>query len=164
MKRLTASLTLFAVLAFAAMAAAQDKAPKPEGMMPGHGKGIVRVLESLNLSPGQKHQVAQILKDNREQSTALRESMKKALAGLREVMDQNPGDEAAVRNAAQAVAKVGEDLAVNRGKVKAKINAVLTPEQKAKQAEMRTKFKEKFKERMGNRHHELDTWIDQNLS
>jgi len=163
MKRLTLGMMLFAVLAFATMAAAQDKAPKQEGMMADHGKGIVRMLENLNLSPDQKHQVAQILKDNREQSTPLRESMKKAFEGLREVMDKTPGDEAAVRAAAQAVAKAGEELAVNRGKVKARIDAVLTPQQKAKRTEMRANFREKFKERMGNRRHALDTWIDQNL-
>lgn len=163
MKRLTLFIALFAVLAFAALAAAQDKAPKQEGMMAEHGKGIVRMLDNLDLSTAQKHQVAQILKDNREQAKPLRESMKQAFAGLREVMDKTPGDEAAVRSAVQVVAKAGEELAVNRGKVKAKIDAVLTPEQKTKRTEMRANFKEKFKERRESRRHELDAWIDQNL-
>lgn len=165
MKRFAAAMVVFALVAMAAVAAqAQDKGPAPEGMMPGHhGKGFVTMLESLNLSPEQKHKVAQILKDNRDQGKALRENMKKAHLEMREVMDKTPGDEAAVRKAAQAMAKAGEEMAVHMGKVKAQIDAVLTPEQKAKRAEMRAKFKERFKERMEKHHGELDAWIEQNL-
>ena len=162
MKRFAAVLALVAVMAVTAMAA-QEKGPGPEGFGPEHGKGMVRMLENLNLSPEQKHQVAQILKDNQEQAKALRENMKKAHEGLREVMDKTPGDEAAVRKAVQPLAKAGEELAVNMGKTKAKIDAILTPEQKAKRTELRAKFKEHFKERMEKHHGELDAWIEQNL-
>lgn len=171
MKRFAAAMVVFALVAMAAVAAqAQEKGPAPEGMMSGpmvrgphHGKGFVAMLEGLNLSPEQKHQVAQILKDNRDQGKALRENMKKAHLEMREVMDKTPGDEAAVRKAAQAMAKAGEEMAVHMGKVKAQIDAVLTPEQKAKRAEMRAKFKERFKARMEKHHGELDAWIEQNL-
>jgi len=126
-------MILVAALAVTAMAA-QAKGPGgpggsggPESFGPGHGKGIVRMLDDLGLSPEQKGSVAKILKDNREQSKALHEAMKKAHEGLREVMDKTPGDESLVRKAAQAMAKAGEELAVNKGKLQAKIDAVLTP-------------------------------------
>jgi protein CpxP len=163
MKRIAAAMVMVMLLATAALAA-QEKGPAGhEGFGPGHGKGLVKMLEQLNLTPEQKHKVAQILKDNREQSKGLREAMKTAHEGMREVMDKTPGDEAAVRKAAQAMAKAGEELAVNMGKVKAAIDAVLTPEQKAKKAELRAAFKDRFKDRMEKHHGELDAWIEQNL-
>jgi len=163
MKRFAAAMVLLAVMAVTAMAA-QEKGPGgPEGFGPGHGKGLVMMLESLNLSPDQKHQVAQILKDNREQAKGLREGMKAAHENMREVMDKTPGDEAAVRKAAQGMAKAGEELAVNLGKVKAKIDAVLTPEQKAQRDAKKAEHKDRFKDRMGKHEAEMDDWIAKNL-
>lgn len=163
MKRIAAVMILVAALAVTAMAA-QAKGPGgDESVGPGHGKGIVRMLDDLGLTPEQKGSIAKILKDNREQSKALHEAMKKAHEGMREVMDKTPGDESLVRKAAQAMAKAGEELAVNKGKMKAKIDAVLTPEQKAKAEAKKAEFKGRFKDRMGKHEAELDDWIAKNL-
>ena len=162
-------MILVAALAVTAMAA-QAKAPGgpdapggPESFGPGHGKGIVGMLEDLGLSPEQKGTIAKILKDNREQSKTLHEAMKKAHEGLREVMDKTPGDESLVRKAAQAMAKAGEELAVNKGKMKAKIDSVLTPEQKAKAGAKKAEFKNRFKDRFEKGQKGLDDWIEKNL-
>ena len=166
MKRFAAVMILVAALAVTAMAA-QEKGPGgsggPESFGPGHGKGIVKMLEDLGLTPEQKSTIAKILKDNREPANALHEAMRKAHEGMREVMDKTPGDESLVRKAVQAMSKAGEELAVNAGKVKAKIDSVLTPEQRAKASEKKAELKNRFKDKFEKGKKDLDDWIEQNL-
>jgi len=180
MKTIIAFVAVAALLT-ASVALAQDKEAKQEGhhkphcgMMAGKGhggmfmgRGMLMMLEKLDLTAQQKPQVAQILKDSMEKANPLREQMKTAFKGLRDVMDKTPGDEAAVRQAAQAIAKAGEDMAVLHGQTKAKIDAILTPEQKAKRDEMKAKFMDKIKERMtehkGEHGNRMNEWIEKNL-
>jgi len=173
MKKIAVFVAVAALL-IASAVFAKDK-PAQEGHKPHHegkcmmgkGGGMVRMFEKLDLTAPQKKQVAQILKDSMEKAKPLREQMKQAFHGMRDVMDKTPGDEGAVRQAAQAVAKAGEELAVARGQAKAKIDAVLTPEQKAKADEMKAHFKAKFAERMkehkGGHKKALNEWIENNL-
>lgn len=171
MKRFAAVMAMILVAALAVTAmAAQEKGPGgpggsggPESFGPGHGKGIVKLLEDLGLTSDQKGTIAKILKDNREQSKVLHEAMKKAHEGMREVMEKTPGEESLVRKAAQAMAKAGEELAVNMGKTKAKIDSVLTPEQRTKASEMKAEFKGRFKDRFEKGQKDLDDWIEKNL-
>ncbi|GFK93728.1 hypothetical protein NNJEOMEG_01562 [Fundidesulfovibrio magnetotacticus] len=163
MRRRAVILALLAVLT-ASAAAAGDMGPPPGGPggqgMAGHDpfRGIVRMADELNLSKEQKRSVALILKESREKAQALRESMKTAWRAMGDVMAASPGDEAKVRQAAQGLAKAGEELAVFTGKVKARVDAVLTPEQKAKLAEKR----KEFQERRERGRKSLDEWIDEN--
>ncbi len=159
--RLTAVAALCMMLALSGTALAKGAG---DAAQEAHPRGIVRMLDSLDLTPVQKHEVARILKNGREQTKPLREAMQTAFAKLREVMDKTPGDEAAVRGAAKAMADAGVELAVARGKLKAAVDAVLTPEQRAKREALRAEFKEKFKERKEQRLHDLDAWIEQNQS
>lgn len=162
MKRMTAAIalvTLLACQALAAEAGRHDGPPPP----PDHGAGIVKMIEDLDLSPGQKSQVARILKDNRAQSESLRSAMRAAHERMGEVMAKSPGDEAAVRAAARDLAKAGEEMAVNAGKVKAAVDGVLTPEQRTKLAEKKDHFKGRFKDRFEKREKALDKWIEENL-
>ena len=164
MKRIAVIMAL--VLAFSGTALAKDgKRGGPEGFHDGSGRGIVKMADELGLSQEQKRAVAQILKENREQEKALRGAMMTAREAMGDVMAKTPGDEAAVRKAAQAVGKASEDMAVNWGKAKAKIDAVLTPEQKAKAAQKREEFKKRIKERMDQRPNSsgTDEWIDKNI-
>ena len=169
MKGFAAVVALMVFLA-ASAAFAQDAKPGMDGDMPHPGKhgmmGIIKMAEVLKLTPEQKKEVALALKDNREQAKPLRMAMKKAFEGLHEVMDKTPGDEAAVRAAVKEVAKAGEEMAVNRGKLKAKIDAILTPEQKTKRDEMKAKrmaeFKAHFKEHMEKHKKAMDEWIEKN--
>jgi len=170
MKRFAAVVALM-VLLTATSVVAQDKKPEHEGGMPGHGGHgvgmIIKMADELKLTPVQKKSIAQVLKDNREKAKPLHEAMKKAFEGLHEVMDKTPGDEAAVRQAVKAVAMAGEEMIVNRGQMKAKIDAILTPEQKAelakKKAEFKERFKERFKEHMEKHKKAMDEWIENNL-
>lgn len=166
MKRFAAALAVVAALAVSAYAAqdAPQMPPHPGGgFMHDGGRGIIKMTEELGLSGEQKRSVAQILKDSREQGKALREAMRKAMDGMHAVMDSTPGDEAAVRKAAQAVSKAGEELAVHMGKVKASIDGVLTPEQKAKLTQLKQERKDKFKDRFEGKGRKLDDWIEKTL-
>ena len=116
MKRIIVGILVLMIATMSAAAwAAKDAGPEGAPGPGGPEKGFVRTLEELNLTPDQKKQVAGILKENREQTQALRQSMKQAHEAMRQVMDTTPGDEAAVRKAAQAMGKAGEDLAVRMG-------------------------------------------------
>ncbi|WP_243438822.1 Spy/CpxP family protein refolding chaperone [Fundidesulfovibrio soli] len=166
MKHFAAALAVVAALAVSAYAAqdAPQMPPHPGGgFMHDGGRGIIKMSEELGLSAEQKRSVAQILKESREQGKALRESMRKAMDGMHAVMDSAPGDETAVRKAAQVVSKAGEELAVHAGKVKARIDGVLTQEQKVKLAQLKQERKDKFKDSFQDKGRKLDEWIDQTL-
>lgn len=156
---LTAALCALLLLATAAWAGA------PGGDGPaGKGPGLVRMLGELDLSAAQKREVAGILKANRDSTKALRDSVKSAFQALRQIMAKTPGDEAAVRAGARAAADATVELAVARGRVKAAIDAVLTPEQRAKRDTLRERFLDKWKARRLERQGALDAWIEGNLS
>uniref|UniRef100_A0A7C4AGH8 Periplasmic heavy metal sensor n=1 Tax=Fundidesulfovibrio putealis TaxID=270496 RepID=A0A7C4AGH8_9BACT len=160
MKRIIVGILVLMIAAMSAAAWAAKDAGS-EGV-PGHGgpeKGLVRMLEDLNLTPEQKKQVAAILVENREQARTMRQSMKQAHEAMRKVMDTTPGDEAAVRKAAQAMGRIGEDMAVRLGSVKARIDAVLTPEQKEQAARKREELTQRFKNRGDRGQKSLDEWI-----
>ena len=162
--RLTASMALCALLVLASGAFAKNTGEGLGDGPAGHARGIVRMIEKLDLTPAQKHEVARILKDNLEESRALRDAVKTAMEQLHAIMDKTPGNADAVRAGAQTVAKAAVELAVQRGKVKAAIDAVLTPEQRARREVLREQHKEKFKARREERRHELEAWIEKNLS
>ena len=92
------------------------------------------------------------------------DSVKSAVDALRETMAKTPGDEAAVRAGAKVVADAAVELAVARGRVKAAMDAVLTPEQRAKRDALRQALHDKWKARRLERQDELDAWIESNLS
>lgn len=130
----------------------------------GDGPGLMRMLTELDLSAAQKREVAGILKANRDSTKALRDSVKSARDALRGIMAKTPGDEAAVRTGAKAVADAAVELAVARGRVKAAIDAVLTPGQREKRDALRQELREKWKSRLSERQGELDAWIESNRS
>jgi protein CpxP len=163
MKRITLAALALAFLAAAAFAANPGPGPGPEAGPPGHARAIIKMADEIGMTPDQKRFVAQTLKDAKPQFQALREAMKAARENMAAVMDKTPGDEAQVRQAVKAVAKAGEELAVQAGKVKARIDSALTPEQRAKLSEKRAEFKNRMKERFEKGRGELDAWIEQNL-
>jgi protein CpxP len=160
-RRLTLATALCAMLLLAT--AAWSGAPGGDGPA-GKGPGLMRMLTELDLSVAQKREVAGILKANRDSTKALRDSVKSARDALRGILAKTPGDEAAVRAGAKAVADAAVELAVARGRVKAAIDAVLTPEQRTKRDALREALREKWKARRLERQGELDAWIESNLS
>src|SRR2546429_6913004 len=106
--------------------------PPPGGGFPGGPgrEGLGPLARDLNLSDEQKAQIQKITESFRENTTALQDQ-------LRTLHDSEPDpltsgfDEAAVRAAADARAKVEVELSVARAKMLSQIGAVLTSEQKA---------------------------------
>ena len=106
--------------------------PPPGGGFPGGPgrEGLGPLARDLNLSDEQKAQIQKITESFRENTTALQDQ-------LRTLRDTEPDpltsgfDEAAVRAAADARAKVEVELSVARAKMLSQIGAVLTSEQKA---------------------------------
>jgi Spy/CpxP family protein refolding chaperone len=105
--------------------------PPGGGFPGGPGRdGLRPITRDLNLSEEQKAQIQKITESFRENTTAFQDQ-------LRTLHDSEPDpltsgfDEAAVRAAADARAKVEVELSVARAKMLSQIGAVLTSEQKA---------------------------------
>lgn len=132
------------LLTVAMIAVGQD--PPGRGRPPGGGgfpggpgpEGIGFLARDLNLSDDQKAQIKKI-------TDSFHESNKALLDQLRALHESEPDpfgafDEAAVRTAAEARAKIDVELAVARAKMMAQIGAVLTTDQKAQLAARRQQF------------------------
>jgi Spy/CpxP family protein refolding chaperone len=106
--------------------------PPPGGGFPGGPgrEGLGPITRDLNLSDEQKAQIQKITESFHESTKALQDQ-------LRTLRESEPDpvtsgfDEAAVRAAADARAKVDVELSVAHAKMLSKIGAVLTSEHKA---------------------------------
>jgi protein CpxP len=90
-------------------------------------------LAGLNLTDAQKEQIKQIHEGFAEQTKALRDQMRTLHENQREPMSNF--DEAAVRSAAEARAKVQVEMEVAHAKMMSQVGNVLTAEQRAQMAE-----------------------------
>ena len=96
------------------------------------GPGGFGPLAGLNLTDAQKEQVKQIHEGFAEQTKALRDQMRTLHESQR---DPSNFDEAAVRVAAEARAKVQVEMEVAHAKMMSQVVNVLTAEQRAQMAE-----------------------------
>ena len=97
------------------------------------GPGGFGPLAGLNLTDAQKEQVKQIHEGFAEQTKALRDQMRTLHESQRDPMSNF--DEAAVRSAAEARAKVHVEMEVAHAKMMSQVVNVLTAEQRAQMAE-----------------------------
>jgi len=97
------------------------------------GPGGFGPLAGLNLSDAQKEQIKQIHESFAEQTKALRDQMRTLHEGQGDPMSNF--NEAAVRSAAEARAKVQVEMEVAHAKMMSQVANVLTPEQRAQIAE-----------------------------
>lgn len=100
------------------------------------GPGGLGPLAGLNLTDVQKEQIKQIHESFAEQTKALRDQMRTLHESQRDPMSNF--DEAAVRSAAEARAKVQVEMEVAHAKMMSQIVNVLTAEQRAQMAEQQT--------------------------
>jgi len=115
--------------------------PRPGGFRggPGPRDGLGPMGRDLNLTDDQKAQIKKINDSFRETEKALHDQ-------LRTLHESEPDpmsggfDEAAVRAAAEARAKIQVELEVSHAKMMSQIAAVLTAEQKAQLAARRQQF------------------------
>lgn len=90
-------------------------------------------LAGLNLTDAQKEQIKKIHESSAESTRQLREQMRTLHENQRDAMT-GTFDEAAVRAAAEARAKIQVELEVAHARTRVQVENVLTPEQKAQLA------------------------------
>ncbi len=111
-----------------------------------HKKHFGQFLKKLNLTAEQKTQVKQIMTEEREKIKPLAQSLKEQRKELRDLTKGGAFDEQKVRAAASKQANTMTDLIVARERMKSRIFAVLTPEQRDKAEQMHQKWMEGKKE------------------
>lgn len=129
-----------------------------------HGGMFQGVLTRLNLSDSQKQEVANVLKQHREEMQGLRSQMFEARQALFKAVTANPANEEAVREAAAKAAELEVQLAVNRAKVFDEIRKLLTAEQQTTLQQLTGEFSSR--RHQGFQHHGrmMDRWIEENSS
>jgi periplasmic protein CpxP/Spy len=134
-------LVLGAGVAVSAVAMQQD-----EGLMPPRLEGmLVRHIEHrLNLSEDQRQKIKTILRTEKPTIQSLAERVH----AERELMEEQPYDEAVVRRFVEQHEATVEDVIVEREKVRAEVQAVLTPEQRKQAAAIRETLYGHFVERL----------------
>ena len=115
------------------------------------GRGFERIAEKLNLSDEQKAQVKTILEDSKTRVKPLMESMRESHKQAENLGTDGTFNEEQVNQIANAQAETSRQIFIEREKTKARIFAVLTPEQRAEAAKMKDRFKERFKGGFKNR-------------
>ena len=136
----------FAVALMMSVAAlAQHGGPGGHRGGPGrHGDMLGHFTRELNLTDAQQAQVKQLADAFHESNKALHEQlMKGGPGGHFEGLKDGAFDEAAVRAAAQARANLHVEMEVAHARLMSQIYALLTPEQKAKVAELRQRHEQR---------------------
>jgi len=133
---LAAALTLTA-----AVFARQEGHHGPGGPGGPHGSIVEHLARELNLTDAQKAQAKQIEDSFRESTKSLHEQLFKLGGGPLDGF-KDGFDEAAVRSAAQARANIQVELEVAHARAMSQFYALLTPEQKAKLAELRQQMEQ----------------------
>lgn len=160
MKKITVAILSIVLVAMGAMFVfAQDGAGNKDGKRGfgkrGHfgkrGGGHGMMLRGLDLTDAQKAQVKTIMQTSRESSKPLREQMKANRQKLQTISDSGSFDQAQIQALADEQGRLTAQMIVEKEKVKSQVSAILTPEQKAKAAEMKAQFKQKREERQQKR-------------
>jgi protein CpxP len=138
-----------AILLMAALAAFSQGPDRPRRGFPGGPggprDGIGFLARDLNLTPDQKTQIKKITDSFAESTKSLRDQLK-TLHQSEPDPFSGTFDEAIVRAAAEARAKVDIELSVARAQLMSQIAAVLTPEQKAQLAAKRAESAQRLPE------------------
>lgn len=163
MKRIAIMLALLALI-FSAVGGTEAFArPHGRGHMgcggPDMGFGMLRMLDRLELSRDQEHQVAALLKSHREEIGQLSSAMEQARSSLKEATLATEFSEENTKQAARAVAEQQEQMILLRAKVMNGIRAVLTPEQNERMQEVAGKRAGMMKGFVDSRLAALDSWI-----
>ena len=156
MKKVTVAILSIILVAMGALFIFAQTAEKPEGKR-GFGKrgfgkhgGHAMMFRGLDLTEEQKVQMKQIRQASKEKIKPIREQMKANRQKLAELSAGN-FDQVQVQAIATQQGSLTAQLIVERESIKSQILKVLTPEQKAKAAEMQAQRKQRMQERMQKR-------------
>jgi periplasmic protein CpxP/Spy len=100
-----------------------------DGGWKGHGQQGDRLAKALDLSKEQTGQVKAIFRKHRDEAAPLRKEMMSGRRALRNLIQSDKPDEAAIREQVKKNASMDGDLAVRRAKMFQEVRSVLTPEQ-----------------------------------
>lgn len=147
----TAAGLLVATMAFAQAPRGHGREPGGFGMGgPGGPLGMGGPDSGLglaDLTDAQEQQVRDIRMRNRDAMQATAERLRVAQDAQRKAIETLPVDEGQIRAAAQALADVEADLAVQAARLRGEIWGVLTPAQQAQIAKQRETREARMKER-----------------
>ena len=141
-QKLSVVVAIAGVLLMVTSVVFSQQGPPPGGGFrggPGPGGPLGPFERELNLTDDQKAQIKKIADSFRESEKTLHDQ-------LRMLHEGEPGpvsesfDEAAIRAAAEARAKIQVELEVSRAKMMFQITSLLTPEQRAQLAANRKQF------------------------
>jgi Spy/CpxP family protein refolding chaperone len=116
------------------------------------GRMLERLREKLALTDDQVSQIKAVLQSEKENLKGQLTRLHEARTALRETIQAPDANEASVRVASSKVAAVEADLAVERMKLRARINPILTDEQRAKISRLQSQVDQQVNEaldRMG---------------
>jgi len=149
MVRHSRSLAAAALVASVVVGGVAVSAQRP-GFGPGSRQRQVGLaLRGLELTEAQREQVRQLTVQYREQTRTLLERLQTAQEARRKAVEAIPFSEPQIRTAAQALAEVETELAVQQARLQADVYALLTPEQQSRLQTMRAERDARMKQRMG---------------
>ena len=137
------------VVALAALPALAHPPDKGRGGPGGGGHRLEHLALRLDLSEGQREELRQAFAEGFEAGAETRRALFEAKRALGEQVRSADFDEAAIREAAAAVAGLEADMAVARAKRGQELRQILTPEQAALLEEMRAEREERGFRRKG---------------
>jgi periplasmic protein CpxP/Spy len=115
----------------------------------GGGKGMM--LSGVDLTDAQKAQVKQIMETSRTNMKTVHEQMKANRQQLEASSENGNFNQAQVQSLAAQQGNLHAQMIVEKERVKSQIYQILTPEQKAKAAEMKAQMEQKRQERQQKR-------------
>jgi len=113
-----------------------------------------RIAQALNLSDAQRTSIRSIRETHRAELLLKRDAVKQAQASLRAALREAATPEAQLRALHDKASAAQIEMLLTRRVVRQQVQAVLTPEQREKVAEMRGTARERRRERL--RHSRLD--------
>jgi len=150
LKTLTLAIASVAALVIMTAAVVVSQGPQgPQGGPPGQGfrrgpgprDGVLPMLRDLNLTEDQKAQIKKIMESEMSATKELHDSLRSLHESEPEPFSTN-FDEAAVRAAAEARAKIDVELQVAHARTMSQVAAVLTAEQRQQLSARKPQFRE----------------------
>ncbi len=96
-----------------------------------------RMAEVLQLTPEQQSQIKSIRTETREKTAPFKQQMRDLRQEMRQTSSVGTFDEDVVRSLAEDQAEIRTELMVEKARMRSRIHAILTPEQREKAEELR---------------------------
>jgi len=118
-----------------------EHGPRGEGMGPGGPMSQLRMLRELDLSDDQRQQIRALFEE--VDATGAPERLRQARESLHDAIESG-ADESTLRHQASQLGEVEGDAAVEWARVRARIQEVLTPDQKKELEQLKKEAKERM--------------------